>query len=622
MRQSTQTLLSEAENDPANPEKWYQAGKYAIDRYIVGIGERCISEAARLSPEDPRILDLLGKALNRKRHLEKAVTVYEKALEIDPSNPSLWTGLGVVRSHQGKKEISNECLRKALSIDPGFSWAVSCYSTLFEDPSEVRQGLVTTQKAVDVNPNNALNWACHYELLNKIGDTGQAESALGKAISTLRESEPDDQRRASIRVLGSSRGNEAMQMFEEIVAEDPENINAMIALVGAFLSKDIHRANEILEKAAKLDPSNPLVRTTRATILMHTGDIAAAMQLMKESQEQSPEDPLLMAVEAEILPMFTTGVDEEDSSEQRKRGLNASRRMVERYPKRVHSRIMLAHNLLADFQREAAVDVIEEVKLMENFSPENYIRFIPLLLQINDNEGALEYARKGKENADNPIVGTYILAILLSGMRKYTELAESILELAQLGDSDQWYSIVGRIYKMKGENEQSKEMITKAVKAGVLDSKIILASLVKNDDAQESEKILTEILNSVEEDDTLAIKARALFGLGRNEEAVQVLEDTVSRSPNDRISWYLLILSAKQSGRGSISELINRLIKANAKDLTAFIPTDKPQILGEFQLAEEMKNSVENGSMAEDLQHRFLNELLMTLSKTIPKYGK
>lgn len=114
-------LLEEAEKHPDNLDKWLDLAKYAIDRYLVGLGEKAIRHAVKLDPENEEVLDLFGKMLNRTRKMKKSLQHYKNAVKLYPHNASLLTGLATANYHLGNHQEASRRYEEALDIDPGFS---------------------------------------------------------------------------------------------------------------------------------------------------------------------------------------------------------------------------------------------------------------------------------------------------------------------------------------------------------------------------------------------------------------------------------------------------------------------------------------------------------------------
>ncbi len=601
-------LIFDAESDPESFEKWYAAAKYAIDRYIVGKGERCITEAVKLSPADPNVLDLMGKALNRRRHLDKAVKVYEKALDIAPDNPSLWTGLAVVKSHQGDFDASARYYQKALEIDPGFPWAISSYTARFSEKGDVSEALPIVERAVEVNPDSALNWACHYIVMKDLGRDAEARISLDRGIAKLKDAHPDNHRRAGSRLTDSDRKQDVIKILEEIYEEDPENINVVFVLSTAYPRSD-PKGKEILEKAYEMDPESPLLRAGLASALAASGDVLGAMQMLKEVQEDSPEDPLSGVLQAIVFPHL----DRKDmSDEDRMKALESARSLVQRAPLKVTPRIILANNLLSNFNFEEANMVADEIKGMEFKEADERYQFAVLLIRLGREEEALKQAERAVDGKEGSLEALFVLALTQIEAQKYSDLQDTLDRIVETEDDKQWLAIQGKLAWLRDEKEKAIEILTQASEAGIADSKITLAALVRKNDPDRANSLLREAEeSSSKDDDFLSIKARALLGLGRDVEAREWLQKRVDTNPTDDVAWNLILLDAKRNGgRSEVKEQVRNMVKAMTGNIADIIPAGVPSIIGEMELIDQLTTNVMTGEAANKLQNKILSRLL------------
>src|ERR1700758_4263673 len=82
--------------------------------------DHAVEWASRAIRKDPKpvYLTTLGTALlNLKRH-DDALKVFDKAVQIKPDDPELWSNFGEALAEAGRAVDAAACLRKALQIDP------------------------------------------------------------------------------------------------------------------------------------------------------------------------------------------------------------------------------------------------------------------------------------------------------------------------------------------------------------------------------------------------------------------------------------------------------------------------------------------------------------------------
>jgi tetratricopeptide (TPR) repeat protein len=164
-------------------------------------------------------LRLLGHALMKQFRLAEAEEHIRFAISIEPDFPQLIEDMGSVLAMQERFEESIPYFRKALSLEPRLPLA-------------------------------------HKKL-------GQALAALGRqgeaneSFKEYLELEPSKQAVAlAVQHLASGRYDDAEELLREIIQEDPNNVDAMRYLAGAYFSRKDHLedAEALLRRATQVAP--------------------------------------------------------------------------------------------------------------------------------------------------------------------------------------------------------------------------------------------------------------------------------------------------------------------------------------------------------------------------------
>lgn len=105
-------------------EREKEAPSVEVAKKDLNFGEKLELMASRLEtmaaerPGDVNTyVKLAGTYLDLKKPA-KAAQAYEKALELTPDNPDLWSDLGVAYKENGEFQRAAECFHKALSLNP------------------------------------------------------------------------------------------------------------------------------------------------------------------------------------------------------------------------------------------------------------------------------------------------------------------------------------------------------------------------------------------------------------------------------------------------------------------------------------------------------------------------
>ncbi|MHA2024267.1 MAG: tetratricopeptide repeat protein [Candidatus Thorarchaeota archaeon] len=292
----SEVLLRCAEQHPDSLDKWLDLSNYAVDRYLVGLGEKAIIHASKLDPDNVDVLDLMGKILNRNRKMKKTLKHYSDAVKLYPKSPSLITGLGTANFHLGHVDVALKRYVEALSIEPGFAWALGAYISILIDRKNFKEAQAAIDLGLEKNPDNALIWARKYDVL-RATNSPDSDTALSKILELLPITPPDDQRRASSSLMQLADIEHAVEVIQKIIKNDPENVNARLALASFYTDRDVRMELSILSDAIEIDPENPFINQKRIMALINLGNIETATKLLEEARKKTPEDSLLVKIE-------------------------------------------------------------------------------------------------------------------------------------------------------------------------------------------------------------------------------------------------------------------------------------------------------------------------------------
>src|SRR5215831_20322452 len=91
-------------------------------------------------------------------------------------------------------------------------------------------------------------------------------------------------------LLREGRTEEAERLFERVLGESPDNIEALnVVGLSALRAGRLARARELLEKAAAVDPRHALTQHHLGTAYASAGDYAAAISAHSNALKLEPE---------------------------------------------------------------------------------------------------------------------------------------------------------------------------------------------------------------------------------------------------------------------------------------------------------------------------------------------
>ena len=185
------------------------------------MAERFYRQALAIK-EDPNVLLFLGSVLAQLERNDEAEECLRKALELDPVNEETHYNLGRVYKVKGELATAEKHLKRAIEINPKYALAYAALGELLakDRPKEATSLL---RIAVNYNPND-----------------GWSRAYLADALSRLRKLKAADEQYRRLLELWP---NEAMPNW----------------LYGSFLAsnrKDSSTAERYLRKAVEIEPGN------------------------------------------------------------------------------------------------------------------------------------------------------------------------------------------------------------------------------------------------------------------------------------------------------------------------------------------------------------------------------
>lgn len=128
--------------------------------------ESLFQEAARLSPEDSDLHTVLGVLFNLSRNYDKAISSFERALQLKPRDYSLWNKLGATQANSSR---SAEAIYAYQQVSQYFnhklfewvSYLLNCGCLQIEMITKGRMLIrnIVLLQALDLKPNYVRAWS-------------------------------------------------------------------------------------------------------------------------------------------------------------------------------------------------------------------------------------------------------------------------------------------------------------------------------------------------------------------------------------------------------------------------------------------------------------------------------
>jgi predicted TPR repeat methyltransferase len=173
---------------PDHPDALHFSGVLAHQQGRSDEGVALIRRSLELAPEEADWHSNLGIVLKSLGRLEEAIGAYRRAIELDPDHYRAQNNLGVLLKAQGKPEEAEAAYREAIRLNPKFIDAWHNLGVLLSSVNRLREAVLCYCKVTTLSPKHP-----------------EARRLQAMAHCTLGEID------------------KAIEIFEEWVAQEPEN---------------------------------------------------------------------------------------------------------------------------------------------------------------------------------------------------------------------------------------------------------------------------------------------------------------------------------------------------------------------------------------------------------------
>lgn len=198
-----------------------------------------------------------GQELIEKKRYGEAITEFEAALVLEPSNAEGYHNLGNALRLWGDSTGAERALRKAITLQPRFPQAYFALGLVLGDRvGEERRGLAEFQKAVDQEPSYA---EAHFNIGVVHWKDGDLEAALNafRRASSLKPDSAVYRLRLGQALARLGQDDDAAGNLEEAVRLDPGSFQARYQLALLLRKKgDERRAAQQFAAAERLKASS------------------------------------------------------------------------------------------------------------------------------------------------------------------------------------------------------------------------------------------------------------------------------------------------------------------------------------------------------------------------------
>lgn len=309
-----QRALQQGELDQALElgETWLESHPLDVDAMhlcalaAAGLGDELKAltlyrKALLLEPAHGPLHHNLGALLEKRKDYLQALSHLRRAMVLQPDFPEIYINLGNVLDALGQSEEALAMYREAIRRQPETGDVFFNQGCALNRLGRYREALESFDAVLLQDPGSASALNGKGLALIGLGYDEEAIAAFSAAIELTPDSTLYRYNRA-LALRGQQRLLEALQELDEILNVDANYIDAV--LQKAEVLHQLGREQEgwaALKKAEELDPEHPEIPCCRGLLLKSQGDLTGALQAVEQCLGHFPDDRKALGQKGLIL---------------------------------------------------------------------------------------------------------------------------------------------------------------------------------------------------------------------------------------------------------------------------------------------------------------------------------
>ena len=225
------------------------------------------------------------------RRLDEATTVLEAVNRLAPNNARPYALQGVIAVAAHEEKDARSLFHDALQRDPADTTALRGLANLDAEADHIHDAIEGFQKLVQLQPRDADSWQALGLLFIRTGENYRSLDALTHA-ATLAPNDIITERALGNMALYAGRLDQANTAFRRVLAQIPNDPQAMIGMAGVMMRMDPSAAGlaaaETQADAAIAVAPTALAYDVRGQIRMTEHHLSEAIQDLVASRSLEP----------------------------------------------------------------------------------------------------------------------------------------------------------------------------------------------------------------------------------------------------------------------------------------------------------------------------------------------
>jgi len=218
------------------------------------------------------MLALAGEVFMQNGNVDKAEAYFKKAAALDPANTNKRTSLALSHMLKGETETAYRELEQIASVDTGISVDTGLIASQLKS-RQFDKALKSIASLEKKQPDNPLAYNLRGIALLGKGDVAAARKSFEQALVKNPTYYPAAASLANLD-MAEKKPDDAKKRFEDIVAKDPKNVSALLALseLRARVGGKVEEVALLVNKAIAANPADPAPRLALINLYLSAKD--------------------------------------------------------------------------------------------------------------------------------------------------------------------------------------------------------------------------------------------------------------------------------------------------------------------------------------------------------------
>ena len=281
-------LTTAVEQQPDYREARYNLGCALLDNGEAEQAFACFSGLAADYPEDAAYVCAAGDAAREMHDWTRAVSLYRKAIDLNPGFTRAYINLAPILMHSGFLDEALALARKAIELDPR---QVSPYKTLGDclfQQEAFDDAMDAYADAYEIDPDSAILSATIGNAWLEVSDFPEAASWFQKAIQL---DDTNTLAHCGLARIVKEHGDaaQALELLKPLLEREPDNPDLLVAMADTLWDEgDAEGALQHFRRAQAAQPERIVLHARIGQVLSSSGDVEHAIAEHLQALEENP----------------------------------------------------------------------------------------------------------------------------------------------------------------------------------------------------------------------------------------------------------------------------------------------------------------------------------------------